>query len=72
MLINLSSFWIIAVYLANVLCRTIGKYLLVNINDVQENQQTVRENSDNEFHDWKELEDNDIISLSDEDYGNLD
>ena len=64
MLINLSSFCIFAVYLANILCWAVAKYLLVNINEDQENQGPVRENSATEFNDWKGLEDDDVISLS--------
>ena len=50
--------------MANVLCWTVGKYLLVNINEEQENQETVSGNSDNEFHEWTGLEDNDVVSLT--------
>ena len=64
MLINLASFFTFAVYLTNILCWTVSKYLLVNINEEQENHGAVRENSANEFHEWKGLEDNDNISLS--------
>ena len=65
MLINLSSCCIFAVYLVNILCWTVGKYLLVNINEEQENQDTESGNSDNEFHEWTGLQDNDVISHND-------
>ena len=54
-----------AFYCINFLCWTAGKYLLkVNVKLNVENQETVVGMSENESYQWKELQDNESISLS--------
>ena len=52
----------VAFYGINLLCWTLGKYLLIAIKE--ENQEDVVEMEDNESYQWKDLEDNDVITLS--------
>ena len=46
----------------NFLCCTVAKYLLVNIQE--EHQETSTGISDDEYYQWKDLENNEKISLS--------
>jgi hypothetical protein len=52
----------VALYGINLLCWTLGKYLIIGIKE--ENQEYVVEKEENESYDWKDLEDNDVIALS--------
>ena len=64
MLSKLLSFCMFAFYFANFMCWTVAKYILVQINVQQENHESVDGNSANGFDEWKDLEYNDVISLS--------
>ena len=52
----------VAFYGINWLCWTFGKYLIINVNE--QNQEDVVTMEDNENFQWKGLEDNEIITLT--------
>jgi hypothetical protein len=58
----LNKFIYVALYGINLLCWTFGKYLLIGIKE--EPQEDAVEKEDNESYPWKDLEDNDVITLS--------
>lgn len=58
----LNKFIGVALYGFNLLCWTLGKYLLIGIKE--ETQEDVVEKEDSGSYQWKDLEDNDVITLS--------
>ena len=59
MLVNFIGFF---VHFMGLLCWSVGEYLLIEVKE--EKYRDVIGESDNELHPWKDLEDDEIISLS--------
>ena len=58
---RLNNFIGFIVHCISLLCWVAGKYLLINVNE--ENHEAISGESDNELHQWKGMEDDEIISL---------